>query len=101
MEMKWISVNQSLPFIPSDTYDVSDSVLICYHRKCLHCFGIDSDNKKVGENISIGYYSNIDEKNDWNLCEPLSIDFLPNDQSDQIVVIHWMPLPEPPDSIID
>lgn len=86
---EWISCAERLP--DTDDGGVSDSVLICYYRRCEQCYRKDS-----GDNISVGFYCDMDNILSWNLCEPLDELYLPKNNSALIKVTHWMPLPEPP-----
>jgi hypothetical protein len=82
---QWISVKDRLPKIIQ--FNVSDSVLICYKTK----------NDENYLRASVGFFSNIDNIEEWTLASPLEIDYFPCDHSDKIFVTHWMPLPGAPE----
>lgn len=85
--MKWISVKKRVPQDGQDGLEEAlDDVLISYKRVCERC-----DQASDNLYITVAYYYN-----GWNLAQPLSDDVFTDQHSNQILVTHWMPLPEPP-----
>lgn len=86
---EWISVKDSVPGDCESNNKIEhyESVFICFHEVCDKC-----DNIYEMGTMAIGYF----DGRFWRLTEPFSEDCLPNNTHSQMLVTHWMPLPEPP-----
>lgn len=85
---EWVSVKDRLPEADRDGLEEGiEDVLIAYRRCCERCL---NDSEQLY--ITVGYCMG----GEWMLGQPLSDDIFETEHSKQILVTHWMPLPEAP-----